>query len=152
MQRGRPLVEIPDEGVIVLVATAVLNGGKVLVVREEESPYHQRWVLPQGYVRNNETLADGARREVREELGIEVAILRPIGTYEDIVKEKASTVHYVIVCFLGEPSADATITSTAEAIDSAWIDPADGLNEAPKVVQQILKDIAKIVKGGRKPK
>ena len=103
-------------------------------------------------MRNNETLADGARREVREELGIEVAILRPIGTYEDIVKEKASTVHYVIVCFLGEPSADATITSTAEAIDSAWIDPAGGLNEAPKVVQQILKDIAKIVKGGRKPK
>lgn len=136
--------ESKDQNVIVLVATAILRDTKILVVREEDQPYNRRWVLPQGYVKSSETLVDAARREVREELGIDVAVLRLIGVYEDFVKEKNGTLHYVIVCYLGRPPANVQVHTSVEVIDSAWVDPSDDFDDAPVVVQRMLKDVAAI--------
>ena len=136
--------EAPDQNVILLVATAILRDMKILVVREEDHPYNRHWVLPQGYVKRNETLVDAARREVREELGIDVAILRLIGVYEDFVKEKGTTLHYVTICYLGRPPANVRIHASEEVIDSAWIDPSNEFSDAPAVVQKMLKDAAEL--------
>ena len=141
--------ELPDQNVIVLVATAILNNKKILVVREEDDPYNRRWVLPQGYVGTDETLVEGARREVREELGFEVTIVRPIGVYEDFVKQRDTTLHYITICYLGRAPTNVRIHTSEEVIDSAWIDPSDEFNDAPAVVQKMLKDVAQVSKEHR---
>lgn len=141
------LNEILDPNVAVLAATAILRGDKILLVREEAEPYNKSWVLPQGYVKNNETLSDAARREVREELGVEVDILNLVGVYEDFKQEEGQPIlHYVIVCFLARISGREEVKATSEVIDSLWIDPSSYRNAAPMVVQRMLKDVSKTAK------
>ena len=59
---------------------AVLDEDRVLLVRHTYGD-RRRWELPGGWVQSGEDAADAARREVREELGIDVAI-RPMGTID----------------------------------------------------------------------
>jgi 8-oxo-dGTP diphosphatase len=139
-----------DTDVIPLVAVAILRDGKVLVVEEKAEPYHGQWVIPQGYIRNNETTVEAARREVREELGIEVEIVGLVGVYDDFVKEKGRTVHFVIICYAGNQPGRGEVYPTREVINSAWKDPSEEFGNAPQVVQRILTDVSTLSKrGGR---
>ncbi|HEX8959411.1 MAG TPA: NUDIX domain-containing protein, partial [Solirubrobacterales bacterium] len=56
----------------------VLDGERVLLVRHT---YGSAWHLPGGAVEKGETLAEAARREVREECGLEVGNLSLLGIY-----------------------------------------------------------------------
>ncbi|WP_343216613.1 NUDIX domain-containing protein [Deinococcus aestuarii] len=57
---------------------AVLRGGEVLLVRRGDDG---RWDVPGGGARAGETPADAARRELREETGLDVGPLRPVGVF-----------------------------------------------------------------------
>ncbi len=115
-----------------------------MVVREEDEPYHGSWVLPEGYTKTNEPLADAAKREVREELGIEIEILRLLGVYEDFAKEGVGGKHYVIVCYLCRMASHDEIRSTPEVIDSAWTDPSSPLSDMPPVFKEVLRDVSSL--------
>ena len=138
-------LESIDSYVILLVAVAILRDGKILLVKEEAEPYNREWVLPQGYVKSNETLEEAAKREVREELGVMVEMWRFVGVYDDFVQENERILHYVTVCFLARiPGGE--IHATREVIDSVWIDPSKGRTGAPRIIQRILKDVSRITK------
>ena len=111
-------------------------------MREEDEPYHGNWVLPEGYTKTNEALADAVKREVREELGIEIEILRLLGVYEDFVEEREGGKHYVIVCYLSRMANHDQIRSTPEVIDSAWTDPSSPLSDMPRVFKEALRDVS----------
>ena len=54
------------------------NGGReILLVRAKRNP--DEWVLPKGHVETGETLSDCARREIREEAGVDAEPLVFIG-------------------------------------------------------------------------
>ena len=57
------------------VCAILLDGQRVLAMHDERSPYYY---LPGGRVRMGERAEDAVLREVREELGIEAKILRPL--------------------------------------------------------------------------
>ena len=139
-------LESVDRDVILLVAVAIMRDGRILLVREEAEPYNHEWVLPQGYVKSNETLGEAAAREVREELGVTVEMQNIVGVYEDFVQSGERGLHYVTVCFLGRISGQSEIHSTQEVIDSVWIDPSKGRDNAPRVIQRILKDVSRVAK------
>lgn len=133
-----------DPNIILLVAAAILHKGKILVIMEEDEPYHGGWVLPQGYVRKGERLQEAAVREVKEELGIDIVITGLVGVYEDFLYEKQETKHYVIVCYSGVTLDDSQVKPTPEAINSALIDPSKPFTAAPAVIQNILKDVSNL--------
>lgn len=58
------------------VAAAVLveRQGEVLLVRRANQPERGRWTLPAGYVDAGEDPREAARRECREETGLEISI------------------------------------------------------------------------------
>ncbi len=149
MQETRKGTEFPDQDTVVLVATAIVQRAKILVVREEDHPYNREWVLPQGYVKEDESLVDAARREVREELGIDVEILQPVGFFEDFVKEKGTRRHYVIICYLGRPTSGTLIQASAEVIDFAWVNPSVKFDNMPVVAQKMLKDAGDAMRNRR---
>ncbi len=63
------------------VAAVVFDGAqRVLLGRRADNGL---WGLPSGHVEAGETVAEAVRREVREETGLEVAIVRLIGVYSD---------------------------------------------------------------------
>lgn len=51
------------------------NGDRVLLIRRGEQPARGLWDVPGGFLEEGESPMDGARREVREELGIELGEL-----------------------------------------------------------------------------
>ncbi len=64
--------------VAVVIAT---QEGKLLLVQRANNPLQNYWAPPAGYIEIDETLEEGAAREVREETGYEVEIEQLLGVY-----------------------------------------------------------------------
>jgi NAD+ diphosphatase len=58
--------------------------GRVLVLVRGEEPGKGRWDLPGGFVDPDESAEDALRREVREEIGLEIADLRYVGSWPNV--------------------------------------------------------------------
>jgi 8-oxo-dGTP diphosphatase len=56
---------------------------RVLLVRRKDAPFAGSHALPGGFVEMGETVEAACRREVREEVGIEVSDLTLVGVYSD---------------------------------------------------------------------
>jgi 8-oxo-dGTP diphosphatase len=108
----------------VLCASAtVFRGGKVLITRRAKPPC--LWSLPGGAVEWGETLADAARRELREETGIEAEIAGYAGNREVMLRNEAGKVcdHFVIIAFAARWLAgEARPGPEASAVE--WVAPA----------------------------
>ena len=133
--------ESVDERIQVLASVAIMRGKRTLLILEQEEPYNGEWVLPQGYVKTGEPVSEAARREVREELGVEVELTGLIGVYDDFYHER--TTHRVIIAYSGRIKGQAEPKPTAEAIDHAWVDVSRGLPRVPAVVRRVLLDAAR---------
>jgi 8-oxo-dGTP diphosphatase len=59
------------------------DSGKLVLIRRKNPPFKGQLALPGGFVENNETTEDAIRREIKEEVGINVKIKRLIGVYSD---------------------------------------------------------------------
>jgi len=69
----------------VVVGTVVLHEGTVLLCRRAIEPRRGTWTLPGGFLEIGESASDGARRETREETGVEVRVVAPL-VHLDIVR------------------------------------------------------------------
>ena len=67
------------------VRMMLVQNNQVLLVRHT---YIDGWFLPGGGVKRGETLEQAARREVREEAGVEVQTLTFVGAYSNFVNWK----------------------------------------------------------------
>lgn len=61
------------------------NGKKlqVLLIKRGIEPFKGRWALPGGFIKMHETAEEGARRELREETGLENAYIQQFHTFSD---------------------------------------------------------------------
>jgi len=92
---------IKSRSPILAVDGIVSDGEKILLVRRAIPPFLGYWTLPGGHVEYGETVEEAIKREMREELGIEVKIKRLIGVYSD--PKRDPRYHSVAVNFLLEP-------------------------------------------------
>lgn len=80
------------EGVFNLRAAAViLHEGRILAMQDENSPYYY---IPGGRIGFGETAGDAVLREVREELGIDARIIRPLWLNQGFFNEDVTQVDY----------------------------------------------------------
>ena len=77
------------------VSAVMLDGGRILAMHDERSPY---FYLPGGRVRMGERAEDAVLREVREELGITPAIVRPLWLNQAYFTEDVDHLHYHELC------------------------------------------------------
>ena len=108
---------------VLCASAAVFRGGKLLIARRTKPPC--LWSLPGGAVEWGETLAEAARRELREETGIAAEITGYAGHREVMLRNEKGNVfeHFVIVAFAARWQAGEARTG-AEASAVEWVEPA----------------------------
>jgi 8-oxo-dGTP diphosphatase len=120
------------------VKVAVTRGPEILLVRHTYAP---GWALPGGgYRPGRETPEQAGRREVRQEVGIEVGDVGVLGTYQSTAEHKRDT----ITCLWTKTSATASVSS-AEISEVRWF-PVDALpdglgsvtDDALRVLRRLL--------------
>lgn len=65
----------------IVVGTVTTYRDKFLLCKRAIEPQKGLWTYPAGYLENQESLEDGAKREANEEAGITIKLNRLIGTY-----------------------------------------------------------------------
>jgi len=91
------------------VGAAIFNSeGKLLVTQRGEKAKNERWKweIPGGSVEFGETFAQALKREIQEELGVEVEVLKLLGICDHIIPdEKQHWVAPTYICKIskGEP-------------------------------------------------
>lgn len=75
----------------------LVKDDKFLLVRRIIPPYKNRLCLPGGIIRRGEKLSSAIRRISNNELGIQVQIIKPVGFYEKIYKNRHDITHCFVV-------------------------------------------------------
>jgi 8-oxo-dGTP diphosphatase len=87
---------------IVGVGALILRRDRILMAQRGKSPLKGWWSLPGGALEIGESLADGVRREVREETGLEIEPVCVFEIFERIMRDAAGApeYHYVLIDYL----------------------------------------------------
>jgi 8-oxo-dGTP diphosphatase len=106
---------------IVGVGVVVWHGDRVLLVRRGKPPRWGQWSLPGGAQQLGETVAEAARREVREEVGLEVALGEIVATVDLIERDPHDRIryHYTVIDFVAE-APSAALQPGSDAADARW--------------------------------
>ena len=84
-------------------AIVVNEEGKVLLVKRATPPFIGFWALPGGRVEKDETVEETIVREVKEETGLDVQILKKVGEYHEQGIQAGFEYNYYPACFLVKP-------------------------------------------------
>src|SRR5437588_10203363 len=94
------------------VAGVVYDGDKVLIHRSEIDDF---WSMPGGRCEFLESAADALVREMREELGVEVNVVRLLWFVEDFFEHLGTQFHELALYFLMTFSDDCPLYGMTEA-------------------------------------
>jgi 8-oxo-dGTP diphosphatase len=118
----------------------------VVLVERKNQPFG--WALPGGFVEEGESLESAARREAREETGLDVRIDEQFFTYSDPARDPRR--HTITTVYLasaeglpvgGDDAAQARVWSWAELPAVLCFDH-----------RRILTDVARYLETGRRPR
>jgi len=120
---------------IVGVAAVVLRAGQVLLVQRGREPAKGLWGLPGGMLELGETVAEGVRREVWEECGVEIEVGPLVGVFEPMQRDDAGRLryHYVVLDYLAR-YVGGELQAADDADDARWVSPAE-LERLPMLVE-----------------
>jgi ADP-ribose pyrophosphatase YjhB (NUDIX family) len=107
---------------VVGVAAVLFDAGRVLLVERGHEPLKGAWSLPGGVLKTGERLADGLRREMLEETGLEVRILEVVEVFESIRPDAAGRTeyHYVLIDYLCEKTG-GELRAGDDVSRAAWV-------------------------------
>jgi 8-oxo-dGTP diphosphatase len=103
--------------------TKELYGLKVLLVRRGNHPSIGYWALPGGFVNMRENLEEAAKRELREETGVENLVMEQFATYGDYDRDPRTRVITTAYMALVHEE-EVTVHAGDDAADAAWFEIA----------------------------
>ena len=107
----------------------VMRRGRVLLGRRRGSHGEGYYAAPGGHIEFGESFEEAARREVREETGLEIADLKLLSVGNYVFKREDGERHYIDVDFVCEAPAGEPQLAEPEKCDGwGWYD----LNDLPQ--------------------
>jgi 8-oxo-dGTP diphosphatase len=93
----------------------------IVLIRRRNPPYQGFYALPGGFVEVGETVEEAARREAKEETGLEITLLKLIGVYSKPDRDPRG--HVVSISYLAEGRGEFAAGSDAGSAEV--FDPED---------------------------
>ncbi len=126
---GRYCYLYPRPAVTIDLAVFALDGERlrVLLIRRKKDPFAGRWALPGGFLDIDEPVEVGARRELREETGLDVT--RPVeflGVYADPGRDPRGRTITLAHAFVARGPLPS-VAGRDDAEGAAWLDPMQPL-------------------------
>jgi ADP-ribose pyrophosphatase YjhB (NUDIX family) len=123
------------------VKCVIVHDGRWLMVRHTYG--HRGWTFPGGGVHRGETVESAVRREIREEVAIELAAVELLGSYFSTRNHCRDTVS----CFRAEVTTSAAAADGIEVAETAWVDPA----RLPEPRSPAVDDVLGVLSAGGSP-
>lgn len=113
--------EYPHPAVTTDVVVFAIRDGElaVLLIERGQEPERGRWAIPGGFIDIDEDLETAARRELREETGVDAGDLEQLhafGRPDRDPRERVITVAYISILRADEIS----VRAATDAADAAW--------------------------------
>lgn len=140
IQDERPVLETkPAVPHYTVTAAVIERRDEVLITqRPTDKLLGGMWEFPGGKVQEGESLVDCLKREIREELDVEIIVGEPLGVYRHAYTHFRVTLH-AFRCIL----ADGGHPRAVEARDLRWVAPANlGSFPMGKLDRQIARKLA----------
>jgi len=110
----------------VAVDAAIVEAGKIVLIKRVNPPYRDCWALPGGFVDVGETVEAACVREAREETSLQVEVVRLVGVYSDPKRDpRGHTVGVVFLCL----KKGGKLSGADDAKEAKWF----SLEKLPKL-------------------
>ena len=106
----------------IVVGVVVVRDDKILMVQEAKQKCYGKWNMPAGHLDDGEYIFDAAKREAKEETGVDVELLNVL----QIFSTKDNRPQFIY--FLGRAISDEISFDKSEILDVKWI-PVDKIFE-----------------------
>lgn len=125
---------------VAAAAVLVRDDDRLLLVRRANAPGKGLWSIPGGLIELGEKAVEAAKREVKEETGLDIEIEQLAHISDNIIRDKRGRIayHYVIVDYLGHVTG-GVLKPTTDIDDARWVEQKN-LNQYPltKTLRSIL--------------
>ena len=110
----------PAVAVDLIVLRPIKDSKQILLIERKNNPFQGCWALPGGFLDENETLEQGAARELMEETGVRVenSELKQLKAYSDPKRDPRTRV--ISVVFHVAVPSDTDVIAGDDAAQAKW--------------------------------
>ena len=110
---------------------------KILLIQRGNEPFKGCWAFPGGFMNMDETTEQCARRELKEETGLEIGEIKQVGAYSAVDRDPRGRT--VTVAYITHIPQILPVTGLDDAAEAKWW-PIDALPPLAFDHAQILHD------------
>jgi len=78
------------------VDAILIKNGEFFLVKRKITPYKNKWCLPGGIIKRGQKITERLEKLGKEELGVKFEIVKALGVYEKLYKDR----HDISYCFI----------------------------------------------------
>lgn len=129
-----------ENSIVLVVSISIIKDGAVLIIKENTPNIKNKWNLPSGRIEIGEDIFYAAKREVKEETGLDVELTNTTGIYNFISTSQAQVIMFH---FVGKTIGGSIKLEEEGIVDSNWVKAIDLVKfdddtlRNPSVIKQI---------------
>ncbi|MEO2259000.1 NUDIX domain-containing protein [Paenibacillus amylolyticus] len=124
----------------------IIKDGRMLAIKQDDND-EVIYILPGGSQNAGETLTDAVKREVAEEIGVNVEPLSLEFVIEGVYGEALHRVDFVFLCeYIGLMDDESAILSSDDEVEYEWLEIKHVL-QLPLFPSKLRKQIIRLVEG-----
>jgi ADP-ribose pyrophosphatase YjhB (NUDIX family) len=133
-----PLPKRYNSGYNVGVGGAVVQDGKLLLVRRASRRGHGNWQIPGGFIEPDETMELAVVREVAEEAGVQAEVIGVLGIRSRYNPDNGNSIYVVLLMrpISGEPTPDGKEVDRAAYFT---LEEIQALEQVPAINQEVAR-------------